>query len=300
MDIQDLKYILAIAKNGNFSETAYEVSLSQSSLSKHVQKVERELGGIQLFDRSTRSVKLTAAGTEFVKHARRIVAGFEELHSAMRKQASYLTGKVRVGTIPILGRLGLASSIASFNRKYPGIRVEIKEGKTMELIKSLYCSEVDVAFVVMSNNNENKSLSFHPVIEDELVLVVDVLHPFAKKGTIDLAEAANENFIFPDDSSSMYELGVEACLKAGFTPNQAYKCGQVEMILELVSERVGVTIMAKKVFLSSSSNFAYTTCLSLKSKIQRITALALPNHSTLSPSVELFTRHILQNSIVQQ
>ena len=66
MEIDHLKNMLVLARHKNFSEAAYEISLSQSSLSKQLAKIESELGGIRLFDRSTRPIMLTDAGKEFI------------------------------------------------------------------------------------------------------------------------------------------------------------------------------------------------------------------------------------------
>ncbi|MEW9674306.1 LysR family transcriptional regulator substrate-binding protein [Ammoniphilus sp. 3BR4] len=213
----------------------------------------------------------------------------------MRRQASFLKGYVRVGTIPILGRLGLVPCIAQFHRIYPGIHVEIKEGKTLELMDRLHSSDMDVAFVVPSKEIHEKTIVFHPVIEDELVLVVDELHPLAKKSLINLSDAAHEKFIFADSSSSMNRMAMDACLDAGFTPNVIYECGQADMILGLVGERLGVTIMARKV--AAASAIPHTICLPLKTRIQRITALAVPNQFPLSQPVKLFVRHVLQGGM---
>ena len=293
MDIQGLQYVLAIAKYGSFSEAAYEVSLSQSSISKHLQKIEQELGDVRLFDRSTRNVKLTAAGQEFLVHAARIVADFDELHAAMRRQKNVLTGSVRVGTIPVVGSLGLASCIAGFNRKYPEIQVAIQEGKTLELLERLYSAEIDAAFVIMPDDAAVRSLELHPVVEDELVLVVDVLHPLAHKKTVKLKEAEGERFILPDANSSMYKMSMEACRKAGFTPDIAYQCGQVELILGLVAERTGVTIMARKV--ADSSALPYTVSLPIRPKIRRTTFLAVSEHAGTMQPVRAFIEHLLHD-----
>jgi len=290
VDIQGIRYVLAIAKYGSFSEAAYEVSLSQSSISKHLQKIEDELGGVKLFDRSTRNVRLTAAGQEFLIHASKIVADFDELHAAMRRQKSVLTGSIRVGTIPIVGSLGLASCIAGFNRKYPEIQVAIQEGKTLELLERLYSAEIDVAFVIMPDESTVRSLELHPIVEDELVLVVDVLHPFAHKKTIKLKDAANERFILPDANSSMFKMSMEACRRAGFTPDIAYQCGQVELILGLVAERTGVTIMAKKV--ADSSPLPYTIAVPIRPKIKRTTFLAVSEHAGTMQPVRAFIEHL--------
>jgi DNA-binding transcriptional LysR family regulator len=224
-------------------------------------------------------------------HARRVVAEFDALHAAMRQYTSSFSGNIVVGTMPIMARQGLAACIANFNRKHPKVRIEISEGKTKELVKRLHYGEIDVAFVVL-DKIEDRTITLHPLIQDELILVVDELNPLAKKRSIDLAEAANENFIFPTQRSSMFELGMRACEASGFTPKIAYQCGEIDMINHLVAERLGVSIMARKVALASA--LPNTVILSLKTKIERVTSLAVSSAEAPSSTVRLFIDHVLQ------
>ena len=87
LDLEQLKYVMAIVKHQHLTNASYEVSISQSSLSKYLKKVEEELDGVQLFDRTTRNVKLTDAGQEFAKYASRIIAEYENMMSAMKEFA---------------------------------------------------------------------------------------------------------------------------------------------------------------------------------------------------------------------
>src|SRR3954447_10754713 len=137
MNIEQLKYVMAIVKHQHLTNASYEVSISQSSLSKYLKKVEEELGGVQLFDRTTRNVKLTAAGQEFSKYASRIIAEYENMMSAMEEFTSLERGGLSVGTIPVYSSRGLISLFTSFQKKYPGIQLEIKEKLTNELIDLL-------------------------------------------------------------------------------------------------------------------------------------------------------------------
>ena len=294
MDIQSLQYVLAIAKYGNFSEAAYKVSLSQSSLSKHLQKIEQELGDIRLFDRSTRGVKMTTAGMEFVIHATKLVEGFEGLQAAMNRRKNILTGCIRIGIMPGMEHLGLTSSIVGFNRKYPEIQIVIREYRSLGLLELLRAAEIDVAFVLTPDNPTDRLLALHPIMEDELVLVVNVLHPLAQKKTIKLKEADGERFIFPDADSGMYKMCVDACNKAGFTPNIVHQCAQVELTQGFIAEGAGVTIMAKKI--ADVSPHPHTVSLLIRPKIERIIFLAVSDHAKNMQSVGVFTEYILRDN----
>ena len=244
MNIEQLKYVMAIVKHQHLTNASYEVSISQSSLSKYLKKVEEELGGVQLFDRTTRNVKLTAAGQEFSKYASRIIAEYENMMSAMEEFTSLERGSLSVGTIPVYSSRGLISLFTSFQKKYPGIQLEIKEKLTNELIDLLKKSELDMAIIALPFDMDPlNTFTTYPMIEDEVVLITHKSHPFAKRRSINLSEAADQNFIFINHASTLYQICIDACKEAGFTPKITYESSQIDMVAGLVEEGLGVSLI---------------------------------------------------------
>ncbi|WP_312337675.1 LysR family transcriptional regulator [Anaerospora hongkongensis] len=297
MHIEQIKYILAAAKYKNFTNASYEVSLSQSSLSKHINRVEKELGGIKLFERTTRNVKLTVAGEEFINHAQRLLADYEEMQTSMKKYHALERGRLMVGTVQMMGRLGLTSVIATFSRKYPGIELDIKEKSTRDLLVLLHEKKIDVAFITLSIDSvAEKTIITYPLIVDEVFLVVNQCHPFAKKRSIDLSEAANEQFIFIERTFGIHETFIKACEKAGFHPNIIYESAHVDTILGLVAERLGVSLLSSRI----AKSFPNVTLVRLNNPIKRITALAVPKQIQPPKPLKVFIKHALEWSETQQ
>ncbi|WP_047155034.1 LysR family transcriptional regulator [Aneurinibacillus tyrosinisolvens] len=293
MNFEQLKYVMAIVKHQHLTNASYEVSISQSSLSKYLIKLEKELGGVQLFDRTTRNVRLTAAGQEFSEYASRIIAEYENMMSAMKKFTSVERGNLSVGTIPVYSSRGLISLFASFQKKYPEIQLEIKEKMTNELIDLVKKSKLDMAFIALPiNTNALNSLTTYPMIEDELVLISPKLHPLAKKRRISLFEAANENFISMNRASFLYQICVDACKEAGFTPRITYESRQIDIIVGLVSEGLGVSLVTSR----EAQYFvqANIALIRLETIIRHTTALAINNRSNHSNAMKAFVRHSLE------
>jgi len=151
MDIEHFRSFLALAKHQHFSNAADEIHLSQSSLSKQIEKLEKEFS-VKLFNRTTRTVRLTPAGKEFLTHARNIVDEFDLTRRNMQEYSGMERGQIILGTIPIISYLGLTSLIASFQRTYPGIELKIKEAESKTLLQWRHDLKIDVAFITQTDN----------------------------------------------------------------------------------------------------------------------------------------------------
>jgi LysR family transcriptional regulator, transcription activator of glutamate synthase operon len=291
MDINQMKHVMAIAKYKNLSQASREVPMSQSSLSKQLRKLESELGGVRLFDRSCHNVKLTSIGEEFIKRASRIVADADDLQCAMKQYARLERGCIIVGAMPGMGHTGIISLVAGFQREYPGIKLEIKEAKTKELIELLQHSEVDVAFMTTPTENR-KNIITYPFLEDNIVLVASTMHPLASKSSISLSETADERFIFVHSGGGgMYQICSKACLKAGFKPNVVFESHEIDTIMGLVAENVGVALLTSKAALSAM--LPGVALIPLSSPLVRLMAIAMLKPSRLLGHIKVFLKYSL-------
>lgn len=293
MNIEQLKYVMAIFKHQHLTNASYEVSISQSSLSKYLIKLEKELGDVQLFDRTTRTVRLTAAGQEFSKYATRMITEYENMMSAMKAFTPVERVGLSVGTIPAYSSRGFIPLFASFQKKYPEVQLEIKEKMTNELIDLLKNSELDMAFIALPvNANYLNSFKTYPMIEDELVLITDKSHPFAKKLSINLSEAANQNFILMNRASTLSQISIDACKEAGFTPKITHERNQIDIIVALVAEGLGVSLIT-----SREAEFfvqANITLIRLEKTIRHTTALVFSDQSNYSHAMKEFVKYSLE------
>jgi DNA-binding transcriptional LysR family regulator len=251
MELHQLRYAVAIAKHQNFTRAAEEICLSQPSLSQQITKLEEELG-VTLFERNTRNVVPTSAGRTFIEHAQNILAEIDQIRHLMQEHAGLLKGKFIIGAIPVIGKLKLTTLIASFQRIHPKLDIHIIEGGSCVLFEQLCQSKIDVAMLTPPITQDTSMVNFYPLITDELVLVVHSSHPFAAKGVIDLAAAAGEKFIFPNSTTGAYGIMMQACSTAGFEPQAACDCSQVETVMGLISDRVGVALFSSRVAYSYS------------------------------------------------
>jgi len=286
MEIHQLKYFLTLVKYKHFTLASEELCISQSSLSKHVKSLESELG-IQLINRSTRNMELTSFGEEFYVFSKKVIEDYSEMNIQLNKHLDLEKQYLKIGALPVMNQHGITALIASFEKNFPIIHVEIIQRKTKELITMLKNGELDVAFFITDSLTDT---NFHtyPIMYDELVLITHKEHPLAKEKSISFSEISEEDFIFFDFASGIHDVSINACKKAGFTPNIIHKCNQIDTILELVSEGIGVSLLLDKVV--SYFNNPRIEILHFANSIKATTVLAIPKNKKTSQSIATFKK----------
>jgi LysR family transcriptional activator of glutamate synthase operon len=239
MDIAQIQYVLTVAATGSFSAAADELYISQSSLSKQIIALEKELG-VALFDRSKRQIALTPAGAVFLEHARTIDATQRALLADLGRFKTAPT--LRIIAIPVIAQYGITTCVARFRCLHPDIDLTLDEREASVILPALASHQYDLAFV-RNNYLDAAAYVTHPVAHDRMVAAVARTHRLADRASLALAELANENHIMFDRGTVVHELAVDACRAAGFEPRIFYASLRVESVLGLVASNSGVALM---------------------------------------------------------
>lgn len=289
MEIHQLEYVLAVAKCNNFTSAAKEMNISQSSLSQQISKLENELG-INLFIRTTRSVQLTPAGVEFVANAKRVMSALRDTYRCVNEYTTNEKGHLTLGILPIVGYYPIPAIIASFQKQYPGVTINLLESQCDELLQMLYLSKIDAAFVQQAN--QSPYFSFNPIIRDQMVVVTSENHPLASRKSLELKELVKENFIIPPPPSGHYQDFVKACHSEGFLPNIIVTCSHVRTILGLVRENLGITLLSSQI--AALDVDPSLTIIPMTTKITRKIYLVTRANTDANRILEVFVRFVLQ------
>jgi LysR family transcriptional regulator, transcription activator of glutamate synthase operon len=292
MEIHQLEYVIALSKYMKFSLAADEISVSQSTLSDQIKKLENELG-VQLFIRTTRKVQLTPAGEDFLHYAKRIILELENARSCMFEYSNLLKGKIRIGALSTITYLGITSVIANFQRDYPGFEMELVEENSDTLLKKLSLSDIDVAFVSYPFS-ANYDFDFYPLINDRLVLLVSSTHPLAERKEVDLSELSGEKFLMIQASTGLQNSLIQLCRDAGFEPSIIFKSSHVETIKGMIEEGIGITLFANRIASSISSQ--KTSIVEINQPVKRVTGLAISKNNKLL-STKTFRDYVLNRQI---
>ena len=174
---RELDIFLTLAQTLSFRRTAEQVHLSQPAVSSVVSRLEAGLG-VRLFDRTTRSVQLTAAGEVFVAQARLLRHQSQEAMRAVRDVAELRVGQVVLAALPSLAATVVPAAFARFAAQYPGVRLQLFDalsGPAFDMVRSGL-----VEFALTAANPAYADLDYRPLVSDGFVLLMPTTHPLAQ------------------------------------------------------------------------------------------------------------------------
>lgn len=242
MELRHLRYFLAVAEHLHFRRAANALSTSQPSLSLQIRVLEGELG-LRLFERTKRSVRLTAAGTIYAREVRRIMA---DLETAKRRAIEADRGT--------RGELILATSIATlmsylprivrrFRSAYPDVVLRMRMIHAVELVDALLTRRVQLGFVQVPPNAS--PLLSEPIWEHRFVVAIPADHPAAAQASIDLRTLNGERLIaYARTMSASISTEVSAlCNEQHFVPVEIEEVSETESVLGLVACGNGIAIV---------------------------------------------------------
>lgn len=283
MDNRQIESFVAIVETGSFSQAAEELYISQSSLSKQIIALEKELG-VKLFDRSKRKIALTDAGKILHKHALNLRKNYQSLQADLNEYKK-ATPALKIAAIPVTAPYGITSLVADFTKAYPQINFTLEERQASTVIPSLSQHKYDLAFV-RDYHIDSDALTSFPIMTDTLMVIVSCDHPLAKRKSVSLKELSDENFIMFNKGTLIHELSVNACASAGFEPRIFYTASRSASIIGMVSSNSGVALMMEKVL--NYYHRSDVVAIPLEQAFESTIIIAYPKDKKLSKSAKIF------------
>ncbi|RSD09559.1 LysR family transcriptional regulator [Amycolatopsis eburnea] len=195
MDTRQLEYFVAVAEELSFTRAAQRVFAVQSTVSAAVRSLEAELG-TRLFDRSTRRVALSAAGTAFLPEAKAAIEALERARATVQEASEGLRGSLRIGTLTSVGGVDLPGLLGAFHRRYPlvDIHVAVSITGSTGLADEVRQGRLDVALVGLPES-DLAGLDVLRLDTRPFVVVLPATHRLAARKAVRLADLAGEAFI---------------------------------------------------------------------------------------------------------
>jgi DNA-binding transcriptional LysR family regulator len=256
MDLRQLRYLVALADERNFTRAAGREHIAQPALSQQIRRLEDELG-LALVERTTRHVSITRAGELLVDRARRILAEVEAARDEIQSLRGLQTGHVTVGAMHTMGPVDVSLALAHFHERHPGVELTVRENPSEELAEMLRVDELDLAYLSVTERIESHGLGLHQLVSEELVVVLDVEHHLSSRTEIAMAELSEEQFISYRQGSRLRELLTRAGHHAGFDPRVKLESNESQRIRRLVARRMGVAILPLSDAVSSGPQVAW-------------------------------------------
>lgn len=257
MELRHLFAFVAVAEELHFGRAAKRLQMAQPPLSQQIRRLEKELG-VQLFERNTRSVRLTSAGESFLQPVRTVIDDLDTAVRAARAAGRGEYGRVSIGFAGASSHETLPRLTRAVRAAHPGIEL-VMTGQTYANVALARVADgsLDLGFVRLPVTQPG--VTFRVIDEEELVCALPSDHPLAARDSVPIEVLAGEPFVaFPANTgSTVRDAMVGACEAAGFNPRVVQEAPDSYTILALVAAGVGVTLTVTSVQHIQQSGLVY-------------------------------------------
>lgn len=260
IELRHLRYFVAVAEELHFGRAAQRLHLAQPPLSQQIRKLE-EILGYPLFVRTSRTVRLTAAGEVFLERARRTLRNVQQDMDEARSIGRGDVGSLRVGFIGSSMLTPLPAMLGQYRRQFPRVQLQLQEAHTSGVVQSLLKGTLDAGF--LRDGDPTKDLVIEPLFSEPFIAVLPHTHPLAARSSISPRQLCDQPFVFfsPTAGTLAYQKPISLCEQHGFRPQVVQEAPQWLTILRLVGAGLGVTIAPACVQQIAAPNIA---CLRLR------------------------------------
>jgi DNA-binding transcriptional LysR family regulator len=241
MEIDELRWFIAVAEGRTVTAAAQSLHVSQPALSRGLGRLERELGA-PLFDRIGRVLQLNQNGQTFLDAARRAVGAVDGATRTIADSADPDHGTVRLAFLNTLGTAFVPALVGDYRRLHPGVDFVLRQGGAERNERFLLDRAVDM--VLTSRPSERTELEWRPLLEEPLVLVVPTTHRLAGRSWVRLAEVSEEPFVILAQGFGLRPITERLCGAAGFTPKIAFEGEEPMTLRGLIGAGCGVGLLA--------------------------------------------------------
>jgi DNA-binding transcriptional LysR family regulator len=247
MELRHLRYFVAVAEELHFRRAAARLHVAQPAVSEQVRKLEQELG-VQLFDRTPRSVTLTPAGVALLEEARHVLRHAEVAQQAAKTARDHATMRLRIGYLPDSLPAAVPRALRNLSAAAPRIQVQLDTGPSLRLIEEVRARRLDAAVVALPAPTAGLRMAL--LDHQRVVAVLPASHRHARADGISLNRLAPERLVLlPRDVNPAFSNAVAAiCHAAGVTPALVeIEAPRVEDTLLAVSAGAGVALLPESV-----------------------------------------------------
>jgi len=254
MNIRDLKYVMAVADLGSFSQAAEKCFVSQPTLSSQVKKLESQLG-VTLFERTNKRVILTAVGEQIVVSATRIMREVKRINDIAESSADPLAGRFRLGAFPTLATYIFPKLVTPIKAHMPNMKLILIEDKTATLIEKLISGEIDAALLALPVMNE--FFKCEKLFDDYFRLAVQSDHELAKTQEVEQSALLSKNLLLLEEGHCLRDQALEVCSLSGATEEPDFRATGLETLRQMVRVGTGITLMPEIAITGNDKDISY-------------------------------------------
>ena len=292
MELQSIRYFLAVADAASFRRAAEHVGVSQPAVSQSIALLEAELG-TRLFDRAARRVTLTPAGRDFLDPARRALAEFDALRGHLDRARGVVRGRLEIGTTDVASIYVLPRVYRTFRGQHPDVELSVRVEGTESLLRQLRDGAVELAIISLSVADRNAELPgpgfvAKPLFREQLLFLLAKSHPLAARRRLTLADLADTPLItFKADSIT--RRAVDDLFRAhGLAPRVAMEMSSPEAIKKLVEVGLGMSVLPAPSVRAEIRSGTLVAPTVKNARLERVLGVVWDGRRTLSPAGDAF------------
>ncbi len=294
-DFHHMYVFVNVVQQKSFSKAAEAIFLSQSTVSAHIQTIEKELN-VKLFDRMGREVVLTSAGEKLYSWSLELLAVREKALHDINMHFSEIQGRIKIIASTVPGQYIVPQIIGNFKKKYSRVMFEVSQSDSEDVAKSVLSGNIDLGFMGVIIDKDK--LKYIPIEEDKLILIAP--NNFKKKQkVIDVEELLSENIIIRNPGSGTQKVFDKALKKRGLTLKSSKIVASfdtTEAVKQSVKNGLGVAIVSKRSAIDYVES-GFVRAFEIKGlDLYRKFYLVYHRDRTLSPVCEKFIRFIEDNN----
>ncbi len=251
MNLKYLSYFIKVAEHENFTKASNELFVCQSTLSKSVMALEKELG-TNLIDRTSNEFRLTPHGVLLCEKGKYLLDMIEKQEENIYDMIQGKQGVLRIGIPPVILTAYFPSIIYEFQKKNPKIKLHVIEAGANTIKERVDNGAVDLGVIIFPFAYPGYHVV--PLASSFNTLLVHKSHPLAHKDTVSFKELIYEDFLILDNTYMLHDRILSNCRNAGFEPRITCESSQWDFLAEMVSLNQGITILPHPITVRFHSN----------------------------------------------
>ncbi len=238
--LKHLKYFIAVAEQKHFGKAAESCYVTQPTLSAAIKEFE-DLLGLQLLERTKRSVLITPIGEEILIQAKEIVLKADALMEFAHSKGAPLSGELKLGIIPTIAPYLLPRLMQKVRNAYPDLTLYLREDQTARLLQNLNNGQLDLLVIALPY--EDDGIETFTFMQDPFYCAVPENHPLAKKKLIKSEDLYDENLLLLEEGHCMRQHALAACSWPQNKNTQGFAATSLTTVVQMVANGLGLTLL---------------------------------------------------------